>query len=120
MARTVVPVTDLTTAANVADPAGTTADATNGHTVTGVRPETLAFRVKNTTAGSLNAILRAGSQPLAPSSGLGDLTVAVAAGATVWLSPSESARFLQPDGSVSLDLQAGFTGTVTAFKVNRR
>lgn len=120
MARTAVPVTDLTTATSVADPAGTTADPTNGHTITGTRPEVLAIRVKNTTAGSLNAILRAGTFPLAESSGQGDLTVAVGAGATVWISPAESARFLQNDGSVSLDLQAGFTGTVTAFKTNRR
>jgi len=120
MARTAVTVTDLTTATSVADPAGTTADATNGHTITGVRPEVLALRVKNTTAGALNAILRAGAQPLANASGQGDLTVSVGAGATVFITPSESARFLQNDGSVSLDLQATFTGTVTAFKVNRR
>jgi len=38
----------------------------------------------------------------------------------VFIGPLESARFLQADGSISLDLQATFTGTVTAFKVNRR
>ncbi len=120
MARTAVPVTDLTAATSTADPAGTTADATNGHTVTGTRPEVVVFRVKNTTGGSLNAIVRAGTQPLAPSSGQGDLTVAVGAGVAVFIGPLESARFLQADGSISLDLQATFTGTVTAFKVNRR
>jgi hypothetical protein len=120
MARTNVPVTDLTAATSTVDPAGTTADATNGHTIVGVRPEVLTFRVKNTTAGSLNAILRAGTFPLAESSGQGDLTVAVAAGGSVWIGPVESARFLQADGSLSLDLQAGFTGTVTAFRTNRR
>jgi hypothetical protein len=120
MARTAVVVTDLTAATSVADPAGTTADPTNGHTITGVRPEVLAIRVKNTTGGALNAILRAGTQPLAPASGQGDLTVSVGAGAIVFISPAESARFLQSDGSVSLDLQATFAGTVTAFKVNRR
>jgi hypothetical protein len=120
MARTAVAVTDFTAATSVADPAGTTADPTNGHTVTGVRPEVLVWRVKNTTAGALNAILRAGTFPLAESSGQGDLTVSVGAGATVFIGPVESARFLQNDGSVSLDLQATFTGTVTAFKVNRR
>lgn len=120
MARTAVPVTDLTAATSTADPAGTTADATNGHTITGARPEVLTLRVKNTTAGALNAILRAGTFPLAGASGQGDLTVSVGAGATVFIGPVESARFLQSDGSVSLDLQATFTGTVTAFKVNRR
>lgn len=120
MARTAVTVTDLTAATSVADPAGTTADPTNGHTITGVRPEVLTLRVKNTTGGALNAILRAGTFPLAESSGQGDLTVSVGAGATVFIGPVESARFLQNDGSVSLDLQATFAGTVTAFKVNRR
>jgi hypothetical protein len=120
MARTAVPLTDLTAATSTADPAGTTADPTNGHTITGARPEVVALRVKNTTAGSLNAIVRAGSQPLATASGQGDLTVAVGAGATVWIGPLESARFLQNDGSISLDLQATFTGTVTAFRTNRR
>ncbi len=120
MTRTAVTVTDLTAATSVADPAGTTADPTNGHTVTGVRPEVLLFRVKNTTGGALNAILRAGTQPLANASGQGDLTVSVGAGAIVFIGPTESARFLQSDGSVSLDLQATFAGTVTAFKVNRR
>jgi hypothetical protein len=120
MARTAVPVTDLTAATSVADPAGTTADPTNGHTITGVRPEVLVIRVKNTTGGALNAILRAGMFPLAASSGQGDLTVSVGAGAIVFISPAESARYLQADGSISLDLQATFTGTVTAFKVNRR
>lgn len=120
MARTAVPVTDLTSAVSTADPAGTNADPTNGHTITGARPEVVTIRVKNTTAGALNAILRAGTQPLAESSGQGDLTVSVGASGTVFIGPVESARFLQNDGSISLDLQAGFAGTVTAFKVNRR
>lgn len=120
MARTAVPVTDLTAATSTVDPAGTTADPTNGHTITGVYPEVLTIRVKNTTAGALNAIVRAGSQPLANASGQGDLTVSVAASGTVFIGPLESARFIQPDGSLSVDLQAGFAGTVTAFKTNRR
>ena len=120
MARTNVPVTDLTTQTSITDPAGTTADPTNGHTVTGSRPEVIVLRVKNTTAGALNAIVRAGAQPLAPSSGQGDLTVSVGASGTVWIGPLESARFLQADGSISLDLQAGFAGNVTAFRPNRR
>jgi hypothetical protein len=120
MARTAVAVTDLTAATSVADPAGTTADATNGHVITGTRPEVLVLRVKNTTGGALNAIVRAGTFPIAESSGQGDLTVSVGAGATVFIGPLESARFLQNDGSVNVDLQATFTGTVTGFKVNRR
>jgi hypothetical protein len=121
MARTAIPVTDLTAATSTTDPAGTTADQANGHTITGVRPEVLVIRVRNTSGAAVNAILRAGSQPLAESSGQGDLTVSVpATTGSVFIGPVESARFLQPDGSISLDLAAGFAGNVTAFKVNRR
>lgn len=121
MGRTAVTVTDLTAANSSADPEGTTANPTNGHTVSGVTPEVLVFRVANTSGTAANAILRAGAQPLAPSSGLGDLTVSVpATTGVVWIGPTESARFLQPDGTVSLDLGTGFTGKVTAFKVNHR
>lgn len=121
MARTAVPVTDLTSALSTTDPAGTTADQANGHTITGVNPEVLVLRVRNTSAGAVNAIIRAGALPLAESSGQGDLTVSVpATTGSVLLGPFESARFKQSDGSISLDLAAGFAGNVTAFKVNRR
>lgn len=121
MARTAVPVTDLTAATSTTDPAGTTADPTNGHTITGVSSETLVLRVRNTSAGAVNAIVRAGVQPLALSSGQGDLTVSVpATSGSVLIGPLESARFKQNDGSISLDLGVGFAGNVTAFKVNHR
>jgi hypothetical protein len=121
MARTTVPVTDLTASTSLVDPAGTTADQPNGHTVSGgARPETLVLRVSNSTAGALNATVKAGTQPLAESGGQGDLVVSVPATGAVFIGPLESARFLQNDGSLSLDLQSGFAGKVTAFKVNRR
>jgi hypothetical protein len=102
------------------DPVGTTADQPNGHTVTGVRPEVLVLRVSNSTAGALNATVKAGTQPLAESGGQGDLVVSVPATGAVFIGPLESARFIQSDGSVSLDLGAGFAGKVTAFRTNRR
>lgn len=126
MARSAITVTDLTAPANplvpsVTDPAGTTVDQANGNTITGVRPEVLVLRVANTSGAAVNVIVRAGALPLAESSGQGDLTVSVAATTgVVWLGPFESARFLQADGSVSVDYATGFAGKVTAFKVNRR
>jgi hypothetical protein len=120
MARTNVPVTDLLASPSTVSPGGTTADPTNGHTISGFRPEVIVLRVNNTTAGPLNAIVRAGSQPLANASGQGDLTVSVAASGSVFIGPLDSSRFLQNDGSLSLDLQAGFAGNVTAFRVSRR
>lgn len=121
MARTAVTVTDLTGATSVANPAGTTADATNGHVITGTRPEVLLLRVNNTAGGAKNVIVKAGAFPIAESSGQGDLTVSVpATTGSVLVGPLESARFLQNDGTLNVDLEAGFTGTVAALKVNRR
>lgn len=126
MSRTAVPYSNANVNGALADPAGTAADPTNGHVVSdGLTPPTsypeqTVLRVKNTTGGALNAIVRAGAQPLAIAAGQGDLTVAVAAGAIVFIGPLESGRFAQKDGQIYLDLQAGFAGTVTALKVARR
>lgn len=119
MARTAVPYSNLAANSSLADPAGTTADPTNGHTIAAAEPERTMLRIKNTTAGALNAIVKAGTYPPALASVQGDLTVSVGAGVTVWIGPVESGRFIQKDGSLSVDLQAGFTGTVTAFLVPR-
>lgn len=119
MARTTVPYSNLAGNSDIADPAGTAADPTNGHTIAAAEPERTILRVKNTTGGALNAIVRAGIYPPALASVQGDLTVSVGAGATVWIGPVESGRFIQGDGSLSIDLGAGFTGTVTAFLVPR-
>ena len=121
MARTAITVTDLTAATSVANPAGTAADQANGHVISGTRPEVLVLRVNNTAGTAKNVIVRAGTFPIAGSSGQGDLTVQVpATTGSVLVGPLESARFLQNDGTVSVDLESGFAGTIAALKVSRR
>lgn len=125
MARTNLPTSLLpgNAAAGLADPAGTAIDQPNGMNVvlaSGAIPaaptaRNLFLRVANTAAAPHNAIIRAGAYPPAFRSGLGDLLVSVTNATTKWIGPLEAARFAQADGSINLDFDASFTGTITAF-----
>ncbi|MFJ2162368.1 hypothetical protein [Streptomyces sp. NPDC087856] len=121
MARTAVPYSNLVPNSNLADPAGTATNAGtgNGHSIAGAFPELTVLRVVAGSTGG-NVTVKAGTLPLAIASGQGDLVVAVANNATAWIGPFESGRFLQNDGSLLVDIAAGFVaGTITAFKVPR-
>jgi hypothetical protein len=122
MARTAVPYSTALINGSLADPAGTSiaSGAGNGGqipatTLGGAFPEQTFLRVVATTAG--NAVIKAGSLPLAIASGQGDLTIAVGTSATVWIGPLESGRFLQNDGSLIVETTQ--TMVVTAFRVPR-
>ncbi|MYS34927.1 hypothetical protein K388_01926 [Streptomyces sp. KhCrAH-43] len=119
MARTAVPYSNLLPNGGLADPAGTsvTSGAGNGGQVANAFPELTIVRLKNASGGSGTASLLAGSQPAAIASGQGPLTVTVADGATQWIGPVESGRFVQPDGSLIVETSAAMT--VTAFRVPR-
>ncbi len=127
-ARTNVPKSVLVANGSIAAPTGTAIDQTNGMNVvigttaipSAANLESLFLVVGNSAAGTKNAIVRAGSPPPAFRSGIGDLTVAVGAGATVWVGPLETARFAQADGSLNLDFEAGMTGTVIAALLPKR
>lgn len=119
MARTAVAYSLAVFGGSLADPAGTScaSGAGNGGQIAAPAfPELTFLRVVATTAG--NVVIKAGAQPLAPSSGQGDLTVAVGTSSTVWVGPLESARYEQPDGSLIFETTQ--TMVVTAFKVPRR
>lgn len=124
MARTAVAYSNFNTNGSFADPAGTsvTSGAGNGAQIPatsggGSLPELTVIRVANASGGSGTATVLAGAQPLATSSGQGSTTVTVATGAAGWLGPFESARFIQPDGSLIVETSVAMT--VTAFKVPR-
>lgn len=124
MARTAVAYSTLTVNGSAADPAGTavTSGAGNGAQIPatsggGAFPELTVLRISNASGGSGTASVLAGSQPLAIASGQGALTATIANGATQWLGPLESGRFLQPDGSLIVETSVAMT--VTAFKVSR-
>jgi len=120
MARTAVDVTTLTANTAVTEPAGTTADPTNDHVVSGVPCEELLLRFANTNGSDRVATILAGDNPPADAAGQGDLAVTVPATSGVrWVGPLTSARFVQSDGTVLIDLAASFAGTVTAYRVPR-
>lgn len=131
MARTAVAYSNFNTNGSLADPAGTsvTSGAGNGAQIPSVPtgspvvavgglPELTLIRVANASGGSGTATVLAGSQPLATSSGQGNTApLTVATGAAGWIGPFESARFIQPDGSLIVETSVAMT--VTAFKVPR-
>ena len=122
MARSAITYTDLTANTAVADVAGTNVDATNSNTIAKAVPERTILRITNTTASTKTVTIKAGStNPPAVAGGLGDLVVSLTAGnvttQVAFVGPLDSSRFLQADGSLSLDVAASMTGTITAFRV---
>ncbi len=115
MARTNLPVTVLVRDADNANPGTTAIDATNGMNLVPSKLLTdILIEVTNTFAGAKNVIFRAGVNPPAQRSGLGDLTVSIAQNG-VHLFNLETARFAQADGSINIDFDSGTTGTMRAF-----
>lgn len=122
MARTALTPVTLTANAVVSDPAGTALDATNDHKFTAAAPTSqYLVRVTNTTSSTKTVQLKAGAGSSATEAGAGDLTLSLTAGnvtpTTKWFGPFSSARFLQADGTVNIDVDASMTGTVTVFKI---
>lgn len=124
MARTALTPVVLTANAVVADPAGTALDATNSHVFTASSAlDEYLIRVTNTTASTKTVTVLAGDNPPADSAGQGDLVLSCGAGnvtpVTKWVGPLGSARFIQNDGTLNLDVAASMTGTITVFRVPR-
>src|SRR5690348_14861783 len=98
MARAALAYSALVANGSLADPAGTAtvAGAGNGLQIPSVpsagavvtsKPEQTILRVSNASGGSGTVTIKAGSQPLAIASGLGDLVVTVANTTTQWIGP---------------------------------
>ncbi len=121
MARTAVTVTALAYNAALARPAGTNADTSNGHKVTVNAATTrLALLVKHTAATAKNLTVVAGDASPADAQGQGDLVIAFAAGNVTAVEKFivvTSDRFIQNDGTISIDLESGFTGTIAAIQL---
>lgn len=121
MARTDVPLVTLSRT-GAATNAGTVADATNDHVVDlgGVPLEEIVFRFTNTNGSNRVATIVAGDTPPALSAGQGNLDITVpATTGDMTVAGLESARFLQSDGTVLIDLAASYAGAVGAFRVPR-
>jgi len=123
MARTAVPISNLVGNGSLADPAGTTIDATNDHIISlaSVHSEELVIRVTNTDSSVHTVTLKAGgANPPAWRGGQGDLTASVAATTGVtFIGPVSSSRFQQAGGNLYIDIETGHAGKITAFKVPR-
>lgn len=122
MARVALVPTALVANGGVADPAGTAsvAGAGNGFVIAAsARPQHEVFlRVSNATGAAATVSVLAGSQPSAISSGLGPVTVSVAASGVQWVGPFDTSRVQQPDGSLLIETSAVLT--VTAFTSDGR
>jgi len=66
------------------------------------------------------ATIVAGDNPPAGAAGQGNLTKSMAQNETWVLGPLSSARFLQSDGTLQIDLAASFAGEVTAYYIPER
>lgn len=121
MARTAVTLITLSRTGATTD-AGTVADPTNDHVVdlAGAPLEEVVFRFTNTNGSDRVATIVAGDSPPALSAGQGDLAITVpATSGDMTVAGLESARFLQSDGTVHIDLATSFAGTVSAVRVPR-
>lgn len=115
MSRIPVPYSPWSFNGSVPDPTPTTADATNDHVVNAAVPERTVLRLYNTAGSEKEVVVRAGTYPPTMAAGQGSLVFDVPAGAISWLGPFESGRFSQANGSLEVDLESGFTGSITAF-----
>jgi hypothetical protein len=118
MARTAITVMDGAWNAGRAE-SKTNVDQPNGMVISSARPDKTVIRVANTDGAILNMIIRAGDSIYpAVKSGQGDISVSVAATTGVsWAGPFESARVLQSDGSMHIDFDASFAGTIEAYQL---
>lgn len=120
MARTAIVPRALSKNSNLIGTTGTTTIdstlVTNGVTIANAKPERLLLRVTNTEASTNTVTIKAGDNPPALRAGQGDLVVTLAASTGVqFIGPLESDKYLQDDGSLSIDLETGMTGAIDAL-----
>lgn len=118
MPRDAVTITSLSSGTAVAPPAGTTIVPANGANIAAVGDTSrLLIRVTNTNGTQRTVTFKAGDNPPALRSGLGDLAVVVPATTGERLVVLESARFVQSDGSIDVDFEASMAGVVSAVRL---
>ena len=121
MARTAITINAISVNTALANPTDTTADATNSHVLTPTKPlGKILLRVTHTASGAQNFTVKAGDNPPAIAAGQGDFVTSFAAGnvtPVVKFFVLSSDRFQQDDGTINIDLESGFTGTIGAFSM---
>ena len=120
MARTAIPITDLPANAGTAPVAGTAVDPTNGHVVAaGSVTRRLLLHLKNTAVAAKTFTIKAGVNPPAFRAELGDLVVSVPANTGERFVIIESARFVQANGDIWIDVEAAATGNEAAYRLGK-
>lgn len=118
MARTALTPRNLVKNSHLIGTTGaTTIDSTlvtAGATVANAKMERMVIRVTNTEGSTNTVTVKAGGTPSpALRSGQGDLVITVAATTGVeYIGPLESDKYLQTDGSISIDFETGMTGAI--------
>jgi hypothetical protein len=128
MARDTVTPLVLVPNGSVLTPAATVLTQANGQNIpivaTGIPNspdiDSMMLIVANTAAAPHNLIVRAGvgggaTPGPAQRAGLGDLTVVITNATTRYIGPLDPSRFIQADGSINLDEDSGFTGSIIAI-----
>lgn len=116
-----LPVTDLLANAAVAQPAAAAID-TNGTVPAAVESahERVILEVNNTDDAALTVTVKAGAESAgAQRAGIGDLAVAVPAGAVRVIGPFESARFQQAGGGMNVAFLAATGAPAASVRVYR-
>jgi hypothetical protein len=131
-ARTALTPTALVQDGGVAEPAGTSIAGliSAGATVASPPgPNKVFLIVTNSDSGGAHTVtVSAGGNGVTASGGtnpgvpfeaatVGDLAVSVAASSTQLVGPFTSDRFIQADGSMSIDFSSGFTGTIAVIQL---
>lgn len=119
MARTNIPITALSVNGSIAQPSATNADGTNHHVIAAESDSDRLFleAIAGSNSGDGGTVtVKAGVNPPAFQSGLGDLAVVLADSATKLIGPLESSRFVQADGSINVDVTS-FVGTFRAYRL---
>lgn len=130
-ARTALTPTSLVQDGGVAEGSGTSIAGlvSAGATIAAPPgPNKIFLLVNNSATAAKNVTIRAGGNGNTASGGtnpgvpfeaatVGDLAVSVASSGTSLIGPFTSSRFTQADGSMSIDFDAGTTGTIWVFQM---
>lgn len=112
-----IPLSNFTANGLLADPAGTASGATNTVSAAVCPVEEIVLRAVVATA-TTNVTVKAGDSPPALAAGQGDHVEACPVG-TSWLGPFTSSRFVQSDGTLTVDVATPANVTLAAFRVPR-
>lgn len=112
-----IALTQLVPNDSIAAPTQTASTATNIVSTAGAPLEEVILRVVVTTA-TTNVTVKAGDNPPALSAGQGDLVEALAVG-THYMGPFTSARFVQGDGTLNVDVATPANVTLGAMRMPR-